>query len=86
MKKNTSLFNIFSIFTLAAIVLLLVGTASTISMQSSHAQLQGLVNNQTDTSQNLTKTIQISVIEEEESYSEVSNKCKQYSTNPKSNQ
>ena len=68
MKKNTSLFNIFSIFTLAAIVLLLVGTASTISMQSSHAQLQGLVNNQTDTSQNPTKTIQISVIEEEEVY------------------
>jgi hypothetical protein len=68
MKKNTSLFNIFSIFTLAAIVLLLVGTASTISMQSTHAQLQGLVNNQTDTSQNPTKTIQISVIEEEEVY------------------
>jgi plastocyanin len=68
MKKNTSLFNIFSIFTLAAIVLLLVGAASTISMQSTHAQLQGLVNNQTDTSQNPTKTIQISVIEEEEVY------------------
>jgi plastocyanin len=68
MKKNTSLFNIFSIFTLAAIVLLLVGTASTISMQSTHAQLQGLVNTQTDTSQYLTKTIQISVIEEEEVY------------------
>lgn len=68
MKKNTSLFNMFSIFTLAAIVLLLVGTASTISMQSTHAQLQGLVNNQTDTSQNPTKTIQISVIEEEEVY------------------
>jgi plastocyanin len=68
MKKNTSLFNIFSIFTLAAIVLLLVGTASTISMQSTHAQLQGLLNNQTDTSQNPTKTIQISVIEEEEVY------------------
>ena len=51
-----------------SIVLLLVGTASTISMQSSHAQLQGLVNNQTDTSQNPTKTIQISVIEEEEVY------------------
>ena len=68
MKKNKSLFNIFSIFNLAAIVLLLVGTASTISMQSTHAQLQGLVNNQTDTSQNPTKTIQISVIEEEEVY------------------
>lgn len=68
MKKNTSLFNMFSIFTLAAIVLLLVGAASTISMQSTHAQLQGLVNNQTDTSQNPTKTIQISVIEEEEVY------------------
>jgi hypothetical protein len=68
MKKNTSLFNIFSIFTLAAIVLLLVGAASTISMQSTHAQLQGLLNNQTDTSQNPTKTIQISVIEEEEVY------------------
>lgn len=68
MKKNTSLFNMFSIFTLAAIVLLLVGTTSTISMQSTHAQLQGLVNNQTDTSQNPTKTIQISVIEEEEVY------------------
>jgi hypothetical protein len=68
MKKNTSLFNMFSIFTLAAIVLLLVGTAFTISMQSTLAQLQGLVNNQTDTSQNPTKTIQISVIEEEEVY------------------
>jgi plastocyanin len=68
MKKNTSLFNIFSIFTLAAFVLLLVGTASTISMQSTHAQLQGLVNNQTDTNQNPTKTIQISVIEEEDLY------------------
>jgi plastocyanin len=68
MKKNTSLFNIFSIFTLAAIVLLLVGTTSTISMQPTHAQLQGLVNNQTDTSQNPTKTIQISAIEEEEVY------------------
>ena len=68
MKKNTSLFNIFSIFTLAAIVLLLVGTASTISMQSSHAQLQGLVNNQTDASQGMTKIIQISVAQEEEGY------------------
>ena len=67
-KINTSLFNVFSIFILAAIGLLLVGTTSTISLQSTHAQLQGLVNNQTDTSQNLTKTIQISVIEEEEVY------------------
>jgi plastocyanin len=67
-KINTRLFNVFSIFILAAIGLLLVGTTSTISMQSTYAQLQGLANNLTDTSQNPTKTIQISVIEEEEVY------------------
>jgi hypothetical protein len=39
-----------------------------IPVQSTHAQRHGLVNNQTDTSQNVTKTIQISVTEEEEVY------------------
>jgi hypothetical protein len=68
MKINTNLFNAFSIFTLATIVLLLVGTTSTSSMQSIDAQQQGLVNNQTDTNQNVTKKFQISVIEEEEVY------------------
>ena len=68
MKTNTNLFNVFIVFTLVTIVLLLVETTSTISIQWTHAQQQGLVNNQTDTSQNPTKTIQISVIEEEEVY------------------
>jgi hypothetical protein len=67
MKINKNLFNAFSIFTLATVMLLLVGD-STVSMQSIHAQQQGLVNNQTDTSQNVTKSFQISVIEEEEVY------------------
>jgi hypothetical protein len=68
MKINTNWFNAFNIFTLATVMLLLVGTISTISMQSTHAQEQGLVNNQTNSSQNMTKTFQISVIEEEEVY------------------
>lgn len=68
MKINTNWFNAFNIFTLAAVMLLLVGTTSTTSIQSTHAQQQGLVNNQTDSSQNLTKTFQISVIEEDEVY------------------
>jgi hypothetical protein len=68
MKKNTNLFNVFSIFTLVTIILLLVENTSTISMQSTHAQQQGVVNNQTDTSQKKTKTFQISVIEENEAY------------------
>jgi plastocyanin len=55
-------------FTLAAIVLLLVGGISAISIQPTHAQRQGLVENRTDTSQSITKTIQISVAEEEEVY------------------
>jgi plastocyanin len=55
-------------FTLAVIVLLLVGGFSVISIQPTLAQQQGLVNNQTDTSQNMTKTIQISATEEEEVY------------------
>jgi plastocyanin len=69
MKINTNWFNnTFNIFTLATVMLLLLGTISTISMQSTHAQEQGLVNNQTNSSQNMTKTFQISVIEEEEVY------------------
>lgn len=68
MKINTNWFNAFNIFTLAAVMLLLVGTTSTTSIQSTHAQQQGLVNNQTNSSQNLTKTFQISVIEEDEVY------------------
>jgi hypothetical protein len=71
MKINTNWFNAFNIFTLAAVMLLLVGTTSTSSIQSTHAQQQGLVNNQTNqtnSSQNLTKTFQISVIEEDEVY------------------
>ena len=68
MKTNTNWFNAFNIFTLATVMLLLVGTISTISMQSTHAQEQGLVNNQTNSSQNMTKTFQISVIEEDEVY------------------
>ena len=68
MKINTNWFNAFNNFTLAAVMLLLVGTTSTTSIQSTHAQQQGLVNNQTDSSQNLTKTFQISVIEEDEVY------------------
>ena len=68
MKINTNWFNAFNIFILAAVMLLLVGTTSTSSIQSTHAQQQGLVNNQTNSSQNLTKTFQISVIEEDEVY------------------
>ena len=68
MKINTNWFNAFNIFTIAAVMLLLVGTTSTSSIQSTHAQQQGLVNNQTNSSQNLTKTFQISVIEEDEVY------------------
>ena len=68
MKINKNWFNAFNIFTLAAVMLLLVGTNSTTSIQSTHAQQQGLVNNQTNSSQNLTKTFQISVIEEDEVY------------------
>jgi plastocyanin len=68
MKINTNWFNAFNIFTLTTVMLLLVGTTSTISIQSTHAQQQGLVNNQTNSSQNMTKTFQISVIEEDEVY------------------
>jgi plastocyanin len=68
MKINTNWFNAFNIFTLAVVMLLLVGTTSTSSIQSTHAQQQGLVNNQTNSIQNLTKTFQISVIEEDEVY------------------
>jgi plastocyanin len=68
MKINTNWSNAFNIFTLAAVMLLFVGTTSTSSIQSTHAQQQGLVNNQTNSSQNLTKTFQISVIEEDEVY------------------
>lgn len=68
MKINTNWFNAFNIFTLTTVMLLLVGTISTISMQSTHAQEQRLVNNQTNSSQNMTKTFQISVIEEDEVY------------------
>jgi len=68
MKINTNWINAFNIFTLAAVMLLFVGTTSTSSIQSTHAQQQGLVNNQTNSSQNLTKTFQISVIEEDEVY------------------
>ena len=62
------MFNIFSILILAAIALLLVATAPVISIQPTHAQIQGLVENQTGTSQNMTKTIQISASEEDEVY------------------
>jgi plastocyanin len=68
MKINTNWFNAFNLFTLATVMLLLVGTISTISMQSTHTQEQGLLNNQTNSIQNMTKTFQISVIEEEEVY------------------
>jgi plastocyanin len=68
MKININLFNGFSNLTLAAIMLLLVGTTFSILMQSTHAQQLGLGNNQTNTSQNMTKTFQISVIEEDEVY------------------
>ena len=68
MKINTNWSNAFNIFTLAAVMLLFVGTTSTSSIQSTHAQQQGLVNNQTNSSQNMTKTFQISVIEEDEVY------------------
>src|SRR5918999_746558 len=68
MKINTSLFNLLGLFTFVAIVLLLAGASSNFPVQSTHAQRQGLVNNQTDTSQNMTKTTQISVTEEEEVY------------------
>jgi plastocyanin len=68
MKINTNWFNAFNIFTLAVVMLLLVGTTSTSSIQSTYAQQQGLVNNQTNSIQNLTKTFQISVIEEDEVY------------------
>src|SRR5687767_15079085 len=68
MKINTTLIYVFSAFTLAAIVLLFVASISAISIQSTDAQRQGLVENRTDTSQNLTKTLQISVTEEEEVY------------------
>jgi plastocyanin len=68
-KINPSVLSQFSTFTLAAIVLLLIGSISAISIQSTHAQRQGLVNNQTESqSQNMIKTIQISVTEEVEVY------------------
>jgi plastocyanin len=68
-KINPSVLSQFSTFTLAAMVLLLLGSISAISIQSTHAQRQGLVNNQTESqSQNMTKTIQISVTEEDEVY------------------
>jgi plastocyanin len=68
MRINTTLIYIFSVFTLAAIVLLFVASISAISIQSTDAQRQGLVENRTVTNQNLTKTLQISVTEEEEVY------------------
>ena len=65
---NTILFNVLSTFTIVAIVLFLLGSISTNSLQQTHAQRQGLVENRTDTTQNMTKTIQISVTEEGEDY------------------
>jgi plastocyanin len=62
------LFNVSGIFSITAIVLLLLGNISVPSIQPTNAQLQGLVNNQTDTSQSMTKTIQISVSQEGEVY------------------
>ena len=55
-------------FAFTAILLLLVGNISVPSIQPINAQRQGLVNNQTDTSQGMTKIIQISVAQEEEGY------------------
>ena len=66
MKINTSSFNGLGIFTIVGVVLLFAEVSSNIPVQSSHAQ--GLVNNQTDTSQNKAKTIQLSATEEEEVY------------------
>ena len=70
MKITTSSFIVLGLFTVIGIVLLLVfaEVSSIIPMQSTSAQQQGLVNNQTDTGQNMTKTIPISATEEEEVY------------------
>ena len=68
MKVNKYLFNISGVFSLTAILLLLVGNISIPSIHPINAQRQGLVNNQTDTSQGMTKIIQISVAQEEEGY------------------
>jgi hypothetical protein len=65
---NKTLFNVSGIFALTALLLLLVGNISVPSMQPINAQQQGSVNNQTDTSQGMTKIIQISVAQEEEVY------------------
>lgn len=55
-------------FILAVIVLLLLGGIPVISIELTHAQRQGLVENKTDTSQSMTKNIQISVTEDGEVY------------------
>jgi hypothetical protein len=67
-KVNKYLFNVSGMFSLVAILLLLVGNISFPSIQSINAQLPGLEYNQTDTSQGMTKIIQISVAQEEEVY------------------
>jgi hypothetical protein len=67
-KVNKYLFNVSGMFSLVAILLLLVGNISVPSIQPINAQLQGSVNNQTDTSQGITKIIQIGVGQEDEVY------------------
>jgi Cupredoxin-like domain len=67
-KVNKYLFNVSGMFSFVSILLLLVGNISVPSIQPINAQLQGLENNQTDTSQGITKIIQISVGQEEEVY------------------
>jgi plastocyanin len=67
-KVNKYLFNVSGMFSLTAILFLLVGNISVPSIQPINAQRQGLVNNQTDASQGMTKIIQISVAQEGEGY------------------
>ena len=68
MKMMLSVFNVFCIFGLAAMVLLLVGGIFLSTIQSTDAQRQGLVENQTGSNQTMTKSIQMSVTEEGENY------------------
>jgi plastocyanin len=65
MKIHTSSFDVLALLTVIGIVLLFAEVISNVPVQSANAQRQGLVNNQTDTGQNVTKTILISVTEEE---------------------
>jgi plastocyanin len=65
MKIHIISFDVLALFTFIGIVLLFVEVISNVPVQSANAQRQGLVNNQTDTGQNVTKTILISVTEEE---------------------